>query len=102
VVDASFLEASRREPFRELARSLRVPYAIASCAAPDAALRDRIAARAARGDDASEAGPEVLAHKQRGLEPLPQAERAAVVGIDTADESRSRAGLAELLRRLNG
>ncbi len=70
VVDASFLDADERAPFVALARARGAQFHILVCEAPTDELRRRISARAARGDDASEATLEVLAQQQRQLVPL--------------------------------
>ena len=60
IVDATFLQHAQRAAFHALARELEVPFAIVNVTAAHDALRARVAARAARGDDASEATVAVL------------------------------------------
>ncbi|MGM0412622.1 MAG: AAA family ATPase [Pseudomonadota bacterium] len=79
VVDATFLTAKRREPFRALARRRGWPFAILDLEAPEAVLRERIAARAAAGGDASEADTSVLeAQLKRREQPTGEEERDVV------------------------
>lgn len=83
VVDAAFLRREQRAPLRALARALRVPFAILAFEAPEAVLRARVAERAARGQDASEAGVAVLEHQLATREPLTPQERAEAIVVET-------------------
>ena len=56
LVDASFLDVRERRRFARLAARLGVPFHILACTAPAPVLDRRVAARAAQGIDASEAG----------------------------------------------
>jgi aminoglycoside phosphotransferase family enzyme/predicted kinase len=82
VVDAAFLKRSEREALRAVAEELDVRYLILDLRAPLAVLRARVAARNARGDDASEADPAVLERQIETREPLTPAEMAASIAID--------------------
>jgi hypothetical protein len=75
VLDAAFLRRAEREEARALANLLRVPFSILDCEAPDAVLRERLAARCG---DASEADAAVLDRLLAAAEPLTPAERALV------------------------
>ncbi|HEY5995362.1 MAG TPA: AAA family ATPase [Gallionellaceae bacterium] len=70
IVDAAFLRRDERTVFRTLADEIKVPFAIASLQASDAALRARIAQRQAGARDASEADIGVLNLLQAAQEPL--------------------------------
>lgn len=83
VVDAAFLARGQRKPMRELALRLRVPFLIVDCAADIDVLRQRVIARAARGDDASEATIEVLEHQLATYEPLTAVEQQHLVHCNT-------------------
>lgn len=61
IVDATFIERSRRDQFVALAQTLGSATTILYCEAPVALLKTRIAARAAGGEDPSEADEKVLA-----------------------------------------
>jgi aminoglycoside phosphotransferase family enzyme/predicted kinase len=87
IVDAAFLQRPARDRFRALARTLDVPFVILSFVAPQAQLRARVAARAASGLDASDAGPEVLAHQLRSAQALQADERPYVLQIDASDRA---------------
>lgn len=80
VVDAAYLERSQRARMAALADRLGVRLALLAPQADVATLQARIAQRAARGDDPSEATAAVLAEQLRSLEPLDAAERACVLG----------------------
>jgi predicted kinase len=101
VVDATFLARADRDAFRALARALGVPFAIASCEAPEPVLRERIAARSRAATDASEASLDVLARQLLSAEPLSPTERTFAVTIDTRQGvARLRASALALGARL--
>ena len=83
LVDAAFLRRDEREAFRALAREQGVPFTLFACRADEAVLRQRVAARAAAGRDASEADLQVLARQLREHEPLQADELAHAVPVDT-------------------
>lgn len=100
VVDATFIEARHRELFRRLARRQGVRFAIVSCSAPDDVLRRRVELRAARGTDASEAGPGVLERQLALRRTFSGHEWTDVIEVDSRDAA-ALAGLpATLARRL--
>ncbi|NDP37368.1 MAG: AAA family ATPase [Rhodoferax sp.] len=70
IVDATFPHRSDRDAFRALARECDVAFSILAPQATPAQLRERILARHALGQDASEATLDVLAQQMRTLEPL--------------------------------
>jgi len=79
IVDGTFLRRWQRTLFADLADELGVRLSIASFECPIDVLRDRVAERAARGDDASDADLAVLDAQIRSREPLDARERACVV-----------------------
>jgi len=83
LLDATFLRRSQRQPLIALARELGVPCRILALDAPGELLRQRVAARSARGDDPSEANLTVLEHQLQQREPLSSEEEALAVRIDT-------------------
>jgi len=101
IVDAAFLRRAEREQFRALARDLRAPFLIASCRAPEAALRSRVARREAAVSDASEAGVSVLESQLAAQEPLGDDElaQAALIGTEGSEAALEEAiaGIASLL-----
>jgi hypothetical protein len=100
VVDAAFLRRAERDRFRDLARSLGVPFLIAPCGASEETLLRRLAARAASASDASEADAAVLAHQRATAEPFAADEAGDVLAIDTASDAALRLGLDRAAARL--
>jgi aminoglycoside phosphotransferase family enzyme/predicted kinase len=86
IVDATFLEAPRRAPFRALARERAAAFGILALDAPRRELERRVTARAARGDDASQADAAVLAAQSRERVPLAAEERAFALEVDTGGD----------------
>jgi len=70
VVDATFLRRDDRAAFAQLADDCGVRFGILAPSATPAQLRERILARAALGQDASEATLAVLEQQMNMLEPL--------------------------------
>ncbi len=69
LVDATFMKRAHREPFRELAARHGVPFILLECGADADILRERVAARQKRGDDATEADVAVLEWQLQCVEP---------------------------------
>jgi len=99
IVDAAFLRRAEREQFRELALALGVPFTILDCRAGMDLLRERVAARQARRDDASEADLAVLETLYDQREPLDEGERALALAVDTAQPPQAALLAADWLRR---
>ena len=83
IVDAAFLQRAERDRMRELARDEGVPFSILDCRADMATLRERVAARAERGDDPSEADLAVLDKLASIQQPLDATERRLAIELDT-------------------
>ena len=83
IVDATFLRRGERDMFRALAAELRVPCTILHCTAGQARLRERVAARSARGGDASEADVAVLDRQLACREPLASDELEITIEVAT-------------------
>jgi aminoglycoside phosphotransferase family enzyme/predicted kinase len=99
IVDATFLEASQRDPFRALAAERGVACHHIECTAPEAVLRERILRRRAEGGDPSEADLAVL-ERQLARRDMPgQGADAPLVVIDTAAADTVQRALAALLSR---
>jgi predicted kinase len=101
IVDATFIQESRRKAFAAVAASLGVPFVILHCRAQNHVVEARIAKRRAAASDASEADLHVLRLQRRSAEPFAPDEQAAIVTIDTEDEASIAAAL-DRLARLNG
>ena len=83
IIDATFLEAGRRNQFSALARRLSVPFVILDCQAGAETITARLLKRNASATDASEAGIEVMRHQLVTQDPLTPGERSRVIAIDT-------------------
>lgn len=83
VVDASFLERNRRYEFRDLARRLGTGFCILDIEADETTLRERIARRAAKGNDPSDADAAVLRMQIAAREPLAADERTYARTVQT-------------------
>ncbi len=81
VVDAAFLKASQRKPFRKLAEDYGIPFLILDFQAPDEVLRERVRQRGREGTDASEADQVILERQIAGYEPLSAAESASALVV---------------------
>jgi predicted kinase len=85
LVDATFLQQSNRELFRNLAERIDVPYRILHFEASREVLEQRVAERARSGKDASEAGVEVLQAQLREYVELSELEQAACLNVQQAE-----------------
>ena len=83
IVDATFLGEEERRKFRALADELDVPFAILDCRAAEATLRQRVQARSALAQDASEADLAVLERQLASRKPLNQDELALALVVNT-------------------
>jgi len=99
VVDAAFLRRDERDRFHELAARLGAPFTILHCTAPDEVLRERVSMRAARRDDASEAGLDVLERQPAYWENFGARERAFVLTLDTDRDEVVQTALAAIRAR---
>ena len=86
IVDAAFLRHVERENFRALAKEMNASFVIASVQADAAVLKERVAQRRSRADDASEADAAVLRTLQAAQEPLGDDEQTfAVTFVNNGD-----------------
>jgi hypothetical protein len=100
IADAAFLRRAERDRFGDVAAGLGAQFLIVSCEAGDAALRRRIAARAAQGRDASEAGLPVLERQLASHQPLAPDEVALTVRVNTENDASLRLGVDAVASRL--
>jgi predicted kinase len=92
LVDATFMKRTHRQPFRALASQHRVPFILLDCCADPDTLQARVAARRARGDDATEADVEVLERQLHVDEPPTTDENPLKTDAD-GDLERLRAAI---------
>ncbi|MGB0712387.1 MAG: AAA family ATPase [Gammaproteobacteria bacterium] len=85
VIDATFLAKAQRQPFFDLARSLRVPCRIIDIQAPADLLKSRIQARIAKGTDPSEAYPDLVDSQLSSADPLTEQEHQSTWTLDATD-----------------
>ncbi len=83
VVDAASLLASERRAMQALAEGAGASFRLLLCTAPPAVLAQRVGARLAAGQDASDATPEVLARQQQWVQWPGPAEAAHTWRLDT-------------------
>ena len=103
ILDATFLARRHRDQARALARHLGVRFVIVDFQARADTLRERVAARARQGGDASEADLAVLEAQLAQAEPLTAEEQGAVFNFDAElafDEAALPARWAPLLQSL--
>ena len=79
IIDAAFLKRAERDAFHALAENADAAFGILAPQATPEQLRERIEARNALGEDASEATLDVLAQQMQTLEPLDAAEIEFVI-----------------------
>ena len=81
IIDATFLKRHDRERFHQLAIRQGVSFAILNCHSDEHTLRQRVADRIAKNDDASDADLTVLQHQLTVHESLAESERQLVVEV---------------------
>lgn len=99
IIDATFLKASYRKVFLELAAARNTPCRILHFHAPEPLLFERVQKRYLKGCDASEADRAVLVSQLETMEPLSVEEEAISISIDTSEPADGKA-IAEQLRSL--
>ena len=97
VLDASFASREQRDTLRAWAEDLGVRPWLVQTVCGDDAVADRLAARRRAGDDASDAGPELLPASRDSYEPPTEWPEALHVRVDT--EAAEWPGEVEQLAR---
>jgi predicted kinase len=103
IVDAAFLQRSRRRQFQQLAHELGVPFFIVDVHANASTLRARVLEREQEGSDASDAGLGVLEHQLATHEPLGTDELPDVIAVDSEralDKDQLNLTFSKLLQML--
>jgi hypothetical protein len=98
VLDATWSQRSRRDAARELAQRVGAPARLVRVDCREATALDRVQARARRGDDPSDAGPERVAQSRARFEPLVDWPEAARFELAT-DAPTWRDQIPHLLER---
>jgi uncharacterized protein len=98
IVDATFLKASQRLPFIEMAGRMHCPCRILCLHAPVETLMERVRNRLLTGADPSEADPAVVEAQLRSVEPPVGNEKALCIGVDTQGPLDHAALAAALFR----
>ena len=98
VLDATFLQANRRAPVIELARTAGAPLTVVWCRARQDAIERHLQRREQDPWRTSDAGPAVFREQLAQLEPPIEVDRGAVIRVDTDRPLASLLGQIE--RRL--
>lgn len=98
IVDASYLKIAERDKVRKLATRCGSHYILVQTCARDETLRRRIRKRSNLGDDASEAGLDILKYQQQHADKLTAVEHHSALRICT-DDDMDIADLAGRLRK---
>jgi len=101
IIDASFLQATKRERFRALANRSGAACVIVSCEADPMTLSRQVTERAARGGDPSDATLAVLETQLREIEPFTPDEQASVIVVDTRTPNAVQRVSREIHARLS-
>lgn len=83
IIDAANLKLQQRKLFIDLARSMDIRYFILAYQAEKTLLKQRVEARAQRGDDVSDATVEILEYQLKNHEPLSKEEQSFTIEIDS-------------------
>ncbi len=86
IVDATFLDRTWRQPFRELADTCTLPFVIIDIHIAKEILARRVRQREKNGDDASEAGPAVVSKQLDSYQPLDKDELDNAIPVDNDKE----------------
>jgi aminoglycoside phosphotransferase family enzyme/predicted kinase len=96
ILDATFGRAEHRDAARRFAAARGVRALLVEATCDEAVARERVAQRAARGGDPSDAGPELVAPSRAHFEPPSEwpGSDAAVVATDASPRAALAAALA--------
>ncbi len=101
VIDATFLDASRRSLFRSLALDRRCRFLIVSCTSDAETLASRLRTRTLNALDPSEATQAVLDQQLRTQQPLTPDELQCAVSVDTSSPGTANEAVKAILARLS-
>jgi predicted kinase len=101
VVDAASLRRAERRELLAIADAVGAPAVVVECNAPLDVLRQRVALRATRGGDPSDATVAVLEAQRTWREPPDEDERARLLQVDTSAAPAAQAAACDaVLARL--
>ncbi|HLK71439.1 MAG TPA: AAA family ATPase [Steroidobacteraceae bacterium] len=100
ILDATFLAASRRRSFRDLARHHASAYVVIDCRAPIEILEARVDRRMRETLDPSEADLSILHRQLSAPEPFAPDELPAVLQVDTTSPGAVAFTIAQVSKRL--
>ena len=84
IIDAANLKLQQRKLFIDLAHSMDIRYFVLAYQAENEILKQRVAERAQRGDDVSDATVEILEYQLKNHDPLSKEEQSFTIEIDTS------------------
>ena len=84
IVDAAYLQDWQRQDALETGEARQCGNVLIDVIAPVSVLRERLTARAADREEASEAGVRVLEHQMAIRDPVPESGSLTVIGCDTS------------------
>ena len=85
ILDAAFLTTAERRAAMHAAKQAGCPAVLVNVHAPEKIMRDRVAARARTGKDASEATATVISRQLAELEPIGRDEGFPVIDCENSD-----------------
>jgi aminoglycoside phosphotransferase family enzyme/predicted kinase len=89
IVDAAFLEKSKREVFQKLAQQLKITFIILHCSLPHHELEKQINLRLERNNDPSEANVNVLIWQEKVYQPPEANEKKFTIDINPVENTVS-------------
>lgn len=95
IVDAAFLEKSKREAFQKLAQQLKIAFIILHCCLPHHELEKQINLRLEKNNDPSEANVNVLAWQEKVYQPPQENEKKFTLDINPLNNT-----VSELLKKI--
>lgn len=100
ICDGTFLKASQRRVFQELAKAQGSAFAIGACQVEEDTARQWLTARAQSGADAAEADASIMEAQKNRQEAFSEQELASVVQVRMDQEESIQKGLATLKEHL--
>jgi uncharacterized protein len=86
IIDATFLDSTRRQSFKKLAEQQGTSYHIINCYTDKSTLEQRIKKRALDADNVSDADIQVMTNQLDNLKPLLEEELSFEIKVDTGKD----------------